>query len=68
MANILDLQFNLTETVDEISSLPTEHWECWIIQLLMELGKKAADQGKEKEFRKMLTAVQQDITKILGEE
>ena len=61
MADLTQLQHYLAQSVEEISSLPVEHWECWIIQLIMDLDKKATAQDQQEAFNAMLDTVRRDI-------
>lgn len=67
MADLTELQHYLAEAVEEIASLPVEHWECWIIQLIIDLDKKAIAQGQQDAFDAMLDTVRKDIMRRLGD-
>jgi len=67
MADLLQLQHHLSQAVDEIATLPIEHWECWFIQFLTDLDKKAVTQDQQDEFRALLVTLSEDIAKRLGD-
>ena len=66
MANLVELQHHLSEAVGEITSLPVEHWECWIVQFLKDLDKEATGKGHQDEFREMMRRVRIDMDTYIG--
>jgi hypothetical protein len=68
MADLLQLQYYLSEAAQEMATLPVEHWECWIVQLISDLDKSAAAQGQSEAFRELLNTVNKDIDKFLSQD